>query len=367
MISDNIESQMVRLVSAYGPRNMSRIAHRLNVSRGTAVRTYAKLTEEGIGPRPNVRMDRLGLQRYVAIVRPGEKSDPKKLDSLLMLMGDYAYLEHCQNLAPSNGHLLIFSCPPSLQGDMNEFLGKLVDGGEIRVVGPEPLSWMRFHPIRAPWNPPPTSPVISGPLDYVPTEEPMRQASFEYQELLLLAALQAYPNANLVGLSDALAGWADTGYEDIKEYGMCSSSEWNLHFRRALRFVDSYPVHRSRGEPGVTKKRRHKWATFTTLWEGLSPAELKRASMASTSVPYLRTDAACQKLGVYFSITSSPSRLIPGYVNFMGQNGPEGMNVGMPSRFMNFSLPFAAFVPEEGRWAWKQERMEAVLATVLAR
>jgi len=366
-LNEDIETQMVRLVSAYGPRNLSRIARRLGVSRGTAARTYAKLAEEGIGPRPNIRMDRLGLQRYVAIVRPGAKSDPKKIDSVFGMMGDYAYLEHYQSLSPSNAYLMIFSCPPALKSDLNDFLAKLVESSELKVVGPEKLSWMRYHPIRAPWNPPPTTAVFSGPLDYVPNEEATRYSNFEYQELLLLAALQAYPSANLVGLSDALATWADTGYEDIKEHAMCTSSEWNSHFRKALRFVDSYPVHRSRGEPGVTKKRRHRWATFTTLWEGLSAPELKRAAMASTSVPYLRTDAACQRLGVYFSITSSPSRLIPGYLDFMGQHAPEGMNVGVPSRFANFSLPFAAFIPEEGHWAWKQERLETVLATVLER
>jgi len=363
-----LDERLVRLVSAHGPRNLAKIARILNVSRDTVVRAYGRLNEEGIGPRPNIRMDKLGLQRMVAILRPGKASDPKQLASVFSIMGDYAYLEHYQKLDPSNAYLLIFSCPPEQISKLRDFLANMSGNGTFTVAGPVALDWARFHPIRAPWDPIPQSAVISGPLDYLPEKEPTpRAVGFDYKELLLLSALQAFPDASLVGLSQALGTWAEAGYAEVKDYSTASSSDWNEHLRRALRFVDSYPVHRSRGEPGVTRRRKHKWMTFTLLWDQLSKVDIKRAAMASTSIPYLRTDAAAEDAGIYFSIVSAPANLVPGYVSFMSRNAPERMNVGIPSKFANYSLPFASYMPGDGRWAWKQERLETVLATLQVR
>jgi len=362
-----LEERLIRLVSAHGPRNFSRIAHDLNVSRKTAVAAYERLSEEGLGPRPNIKMSKLGLQRYAAVARPGSNSNPTQLASVFATMGDYAYLEHYQKLDPSNAYLLYFSCPPDLVQELNTFLSKMERDSIFSIVGPVALDWMRYHPIRAPWNPTPTSPLISGPLDYIPKKETgARAANLEYGELLLLAALQAFPNANLAGLSSALSKWADAGYEDVKSYSLTSNSDWNTHLQKALRYVESFPVHRSRGEPGVTRRRRHHWASFTLLWDQLSRDDIKRAAWASTSIPYLRTDAASEESGLYFSVISAPSNLIPGYISFVSRNAPEKMNVGIPSHFANYSLPFAAYMPADGRWAWKQERLETVLATLQA-
>lgn len=362
-----MEERLIRLVSAHGPRNFSKIAHDLNVSRKTAVAAYERLTEEGLGPRPNIRMRKLGLQRYAAIARPGSNSNPGQLASVFATMGDYAYLEHYQKLDPSSAYLLIFSCPPDLVQELNIFLSKMARDSMFSVVGPVALDWMRYHPIRAPWSPTPTSPLISGPLDYIPEKDTApRAANLEYGELLLLAALQAFPNANLAGLSQALSKWADAGYADLKSYSMASNTDWNSLLQKSMRYVDSFPVHRSRGEPGVSRRRKHHWASFTLLWDGLSKDDIKRAALASTSVPYLRTDAAAEESGLYFSVISAPTSLIPGYVSFMSRNAPEKMNVGIPSHFANYSLPFAAYVPGDGRWAWKQERLETVLASLQA-
>lgn len=384
---------LVRLVSAFGPRNMPKIARRLGVSREVAARAYSRLTEEGLGPRPNIKMKKLGLKRFIALAKPDTNAGPQPLSSLFSLMGDYAYLEHYQKLDPSNTYLLVFAGPPNLQPQVNDFLATLGETNVLRVIGPTPLSWMRYHPIRAPWNPPPTEPVLSGPLAYVPNVAPeiepdmknkapeigpdmntrapeiepnMNKVNVEYRELLLLAALQAHPSANLTALSETLAKWADAGYEEIKSYSSASTSEWNQSLNRALRFVESFPVHLSRGEPGLTKRKRHHWASFTAWWTNLSENDIRRAAMASTSIPYLRTDAASNEFGMYFSVTSAPSNLIPSYLTFMSQNAPPGMNIAIPSKFANYSLPFASFVPEEGRWAWKQERLESVLATLRA-
>jgi DNA-binding Lrp family transcriptional regulator len=367
-LEGELEQHLVRLVSAHGPRNLAKIARHLNVSRDTVVRAYARLNEEGIGPRPSIRVDKLGLQRFVAIVRPGKNGDSKQFPSVFSTMGDYAYLETWQKLDPSNAYLLRFTCPPEQAGQLRDFLAKMSNDGTFAVAGPVPLDWTRYHPIRAPWDPIPASPVISGPLDYVPEKDGRpRMATFDYKELLLLSALQAFPDASLVGLSQALGTWAEAGYVEVKENAMASSADWNEHLRRALRFVDSYPVHRSRGEPGITKRRKHRWASFTLLWDHLPKDDIKRAAMASTSIPYLRTDAAAEAAGIYFSTVSAPASLIPGYLSFMSRNAPEGMNVAVPSRFANYSLPFASYTPSEGRWAWKQERLETVLATLQAR
>jgi hypothetical protein len=167
----------------------------------------------------------------------------------------------------------------------------------------------------------------------------------------------------MVGLSKALATWADAGYEEVKETTRLSSSDWIEHYRRALKTIRSYPVGLARGPPGTTA-RRHRWVSFTALWEGLDEEGVRRAAMSSTSVPYLRTDACSTELGIYFSIISSPSHLVPGYMNFMTRNAPERMRVGIASKFGNYSVPFTAFIPAEGRWAWKQERLESQLATL---
>jgi len=367
-MQEELEQRLIRLVSAHGPRNLAKIARTLNVSRETVVRAYDRLTEEGLGPRPNIRMDKLGLRRMVAIARPAKNSDPKQLASVFSVMGDYAYLEHYQKLDPSNAYLMVFTCPSTQLSKLDDFLANMTNGSVFNVVGPVPLDWFRYHPIRAPWDPIPSSPVVSGPLDYIPERErEPRNFNFDYRQLLLLAALQAYPNAGMVGLSQALAMWADAGYSDVKEYALTSSSDWNSQLRGALRFVDSYPVHLSRGEPGVTRRRKHRWASFTLLWDQLPKEGIKRAAMASTSIPYLRTDAASEEAGLYFSIISAPSNLIPGYLSFISKNAPERMNIGFPSRFANYSLPFASYMPREGRWGWKQERLETVLATLQAR
>jgi len=91
-LQGELEQHLVRLVSAHGPRNLAKIARSLNVSRDTVVRAYARLNEEGLGPRPNIRVDKLGLQRLAAIVRPGKNGDPKQLLSIFSIMGDFAYL-----------------------------------------------------------------------------------------------------------------------------------------------------------------------------------------------------------------------------------------------------------------------------------
>ena len=163
---------LVRLVSAYGPRNLSKIARRLGVSRETVVRAYARLGAEGLGPRPNIRMEKLGLGRFMAFAKPGREGRQQQLDSLFNLMGDYAYLEHYQKLDPYNVYLLIFTIPPELLPRLGDFLNMAEDGSILHAGRPVPLSWVRYHSIRAPWkNVGSLEQVTSGPLTYVPEGE----------------------------------------------------------------------------------------------------------------------------------------------------------------------------------------------------
>lgn len=310
-------------------------------------------------------MEKLGLQRFVAFGKAGEKSRPEELTSLFTLMGDYAYLEHYQRLDPSNQYLLIFSMPPELIHEVNDFLAKLGRNSILKVTGPGPIGWMRYHPLRAPWNPPPSEPVTSGPLSYIPEAQTrVRPSRFDYKELLLLAALQAYPSADRQTLDRTLRNWAEAGYDEINPHLSSLSSEWDHYIAGALKLVDSFPVHLSRGQPGVIKRKRHQWASLTTWWKQLTTEEVRRAAMASTAVPYLRTDGANAESGLYFSVMSAPTRLIPGYLNFLSRFAPKGMNVAVPSRFANYSLPFPSFQPQEGRWTWKKEKLETLLATL---
>ena len=357
---------LVRLVSAYGPRNLSKIARRLGVSRETVVRAYARLGAEGLGPRPNIRMEKLGLGRFMAFAKPGREGRQQQLDSLFNLMGDYAYLEHYQKLDPYNVYLLIFTIPPELLPRLGDFLNMAEDGSILHAGRPVPLSWVRYHSIRAPWkNVGSLEQVTSGPLTYVPEgETEIGRPKLDYGELLVLSALQAGPNANLAGLVKTVTKWAENGYEGPKDCVSDPSYDWNRRLRGAMRFVDSFPMHLSRGEPDLTRRKRHHWASFTLWWEGLGRNEITRSAMASTSIPYLRTDGASVESGSYFSIFSAPSGLIPGYLDFLSHNAPEGMNVAFPSLFSNFSLPFPSFSLEEGHWTWQKERTQSLLTTL---
>ncbi|MDG6915773.1 MAG: hypothetical protein JRM90_07390 [Nitrososphaerota archaeon] len=356
---------LVRLASAYGPRSRSKIARRLGVSNETVARAFARLEAEGLEPRPDIRMEMLGLRRFAVFARPDVEGDRQALHSLFNLMGDYAYLEHYQKLDPCDKYLLIFSIPPGMLRDLREFLGTLKSRSILDAGVPLPLSWVRYHPIRGPWKDVASlEPATSGPLAYVPQgEAEIHTGKVSYMELLLLSALQADPDENLPGLLQVLSEWAGAGYEDVARC-LGTVSGWSRGLKGALRFVDSFPVHLSRGEPGAAKRRRHGWASFTAWWEGLRQEEILRSAMSSTSIPYLRTDGACVRSGFYFSVVSAPSRMIPGYLDFLNENAPERMNVAVPSHFLNFSLPFPSFSPEEGHWTWKKERLQALLATL---
>lgn len=357
---------LVRLVSAYGPRNRTKIARRLGVSRETVARRYERLRDEGLGPRPNIRMEKLGLQRFAALARKGEKIGRNQLPSLFDLMGDYAYLEHYQKLDPSDAYLLMFSMPSEMLPELRDFLDSLEDSAILVGCKPFPLSWMRYHSIRAPWKDAASLvQATSGPLTYVPEGEPhIARRRLDHCEVLLLSALQANPDANLAGLLDTLREWGAQGHDAVRACVSNASTDWNLKFRGALRFVGSFPMHLSRGDPSVARRKRHSWASFTLWWEGLGRDEVRRSAMASTSVPYLRTDGASFESGFYFSIFSAPSKLIPGYIDFMSQNAPGPMSVALASSFANYSLPFLSFSPEEGFWEWKKERLQSRLVAL---
>ena len=361
------EQHLVRLINAYGPRNLSSIARRLGVSRETVARSFARLKELGFDIRPNIRMESIGLQRYVALVTPGRSADAGKLEQLFAPMGDYGYLEHYENLAPSKAYLLYFACPPALSAELVEFLSKLGKAFSAGVVGPTKLSWMRYHPMRAPWDPVPATRLTSGPLAYVPADgAPVNDGPVVYVVLLLVGAIQAYPDASIPVMSRALSSWADSGFEEIRFMSQLSSSAWGEHYKNAMDKIENFPMGVARGPPG-TAARRHAWASFTFLWEGLSDEGIKQAAMASTSIPFLRSDAASRGQGIYFSIAAAPTHLVPGYISFMTRNAPERMRVAVLSRFANYSVPFAAFDRTEGRWAWRQERLESQLATLRER
>jgi DNA-binding Lrp family transcriptional regulator len=355
---------LVRLVSAYGPYRKSKIARRMGVSRETVARGLGRLEGEGLGPRPNIRMDRLGLSRFIAFARPGRRGTREQLNSLFGLMGDYAYLEHYQKLDPLEGYLMVFSIPSELVPSLREFADELMGEGILRLERSARLSWMRYHPIRGEWRAAEAPPgATSGPLTYVPEETAATRAPrLDYGTLLILAALQAKPGTNLGGLLETVEKWAEGGYDEVKRYAM-ARPDWKASLERALKLVDSFPVHLSRGDPDVVRRKRRRWASFTVWWDRLESDEVRRAAMASTSIPYLRTDAASAELGCYFAVVSAPSRLVPSYLDFLSENAPARMGVSFPSHFANFSLPFPSFSLEGGCWVWKKERLQRLAAT----
>ena len=358
------QESLLRLVSAYGPRERSKIARRLGVSRETIVRAYERMGDEGFGPRPDIRMDRLGLQRYAAMARGGT-GGRARLASTLSLLGDYGYLEFYQRLDPSDRYLLVFAAPPQVWPELRSQLAVLGADGTLEWSGLYAMAWMRYHAIRALRGAEGSAEATtSGPLTYVPEGEPLiSRRPPGYGELLMLAALQADPDAGLGGLLEIVRGWAGR-YDDVKRYVADSGVDWNRELRAALRLVRSYPVHLSRGDPGIVRRRRHGWASVTLWWEGVGREEIRRCAMAATSVPYLRTDGAGLGKGFYFAVFAAPARLIPGYIEFMSQNAPEGMNVALASSFANYSLPFLSYSTEEGRWGWKKERLQSLLAAL---
>ena len=360
------EELLVRLVSAYGPRERSRIARRLGVSRETVVRACSRMGEEGLAPRPFIRMGKLGLQRFVVLAKGGT-AGRSQLESTFSLMGDYAYLEFFQRLDPADSYLLMFAAPPRFLPELGSFLGELEAGGVLEGCQPRRMSWMRYHSIRGEWKGAEAGEgETSGPLTYVPAGgDPVASGPPDLDVLLMLAALQAKPSASLSGLVETISGWAG-------DYGLGGrvdghAPNWSRTLKRAERFVDSYPMHLSRGDPNAVRRKRHGWASLTLWWTGLDPDEIRRSAMASTSVPYLRTDGASADAGLYFSVFAAPTRMIPGYLDFMGQNSADGMNVAFGSFFDNFSLPFLSFSPEEGRWAWKKEKLQSLVATLRTR
>ena len=350
-----LEERLVRLVSSWGPANRTKIASSLRITEEEVMERYRKLRMEGIGPRVSLRMERLGLRRFATVARPGPAVNEDDAAKLLNLMGDYAYLEHWQRLDPADGYLLIFSVPPSLSTEL-EGAGVLAQSDLVA------LHWMRYHPIRGPWSErgaleAPTS----GPLTALPERRfgfPPRR--LDYREVLVLSALQADPDADLVGLMRIMGRWGEGGHPEVSALLSRPGIDWGFVLRRALRYVDSFAMHLSRGDPEVTRRKRHGWASFTVWWERLDKAGLERSAMAATSVPYLRTDGGSVASGFYFAIISAPSRLIPDYLDFLAENAAGGMNVAFPSSFANYSLPFLSFSPEKGGWAWRKERLQSL-------
>ena len=364
-----LEERLVRLVSSWGPANRTKIASRLNVTEKEVMERYGKLRREGVGPRVSLRMERLGLRRFAAIAKAGPASSEADAAKLLDLMGDYAYLEHWQRLDPADGYLVIFSVPPSLSTELEGFLLELEGAGALAQSELVPLHWMRYHPIRGPWNErgaleAPTS----GPLTALPEGRfGLLPRRLDYREVLVLSALQADPDADLEGLMRIMRGWGEGGHAEVSALLSRPGIDWGFVLRRALRYVDSFAMHLSRGDPEATRRKRHGWASFTVWWERLDKAGLERSAMAATSVPYLRTDGGSVASGFYFAIVSAPSRLIPDYLDFLTENAAGGMNVAFPSSFANYSLPFLSFSPEQGEWVWRKERLQSLRVGLRAR
>lgn len=360
---------LVRLVSSWGPTSPTKIARRLGVSEEEVLERYRRLKGEGIGPRVSLRMEKLGLRRFAAVAKFGPTAGGDGTTKLLDLMGDYGYLEHWQRLDPADAFLLIYSVPPDLSMSLEAFLAELKETGVMVECVPAPLHWMRYHTIRGPWRGGrKIKAATSGPLTTLPEGRfGTLPSKPDYREVLVLSALQADPDADLDGLVTIMRGWAEGGCDEARALLSRRGIDWGFVLRRALRYVDSFAVHLSRGDPDATRRRRHGWASFTVWWERLDRSELERSAMAATSVPYLRTDGGSVASGLYFAVFSAPSHLIPDYLDFMSENAADRMNVAFPSAFANYSLPFLSFSPEQGGWTWRKERLQSLLVGLQAR
>jgi DNA-binding Lrp family transcriptional regulator len=106
-----------------------------------------KLPKLGFTIRPVINYGRLGLQRYLVILR--SSLSPDYLSSLLELLGETMYLNYYTYILNDGRFLTIFSIPPSFEDSFIRFLDQLARFNIIDLYDVKKLYYRRVIPFRA--------------------------------------------------------------------------------------------------------------------------------------------------------------------------------------------------------------------------
>ena len=201
-------AQMVKLISEIGP-DIPEISRRLGQFKESVRYRYKeKILGKGFAVQAMVDHEKLGLQRFVAIVEfaPEYRS---YAESILAALNELSYVVFFAQTLPEGSFVMQASVPLELAGEFEDFVSSLGRMGLFRIAALSKFNWFRNVPMKSEFYD-----FDSGLWDFDWSESshqskdaayvPSTKGKFDQTDLLLMKELQIDANQSLVEIAAKL-------------------------------------------------------------------------------------------------------------------------------------------------------------------